>query len=88
MTPGRHDRTVALKAGIFGATLPVASQLLSAYVAPWLALGFTVAVWVGLFPWLPPRVHERVSPLLSLLCSLGAGLFAAGAIALLNPAAG
>jgi hypothetical protein len=45
-------------------------------------------VWVGLFPWLPPRVHERVSPLFSLICSLGAGLFAAGAIALLNPAAG
>lgn len=75
---------IAVKAAIYGGTMPIGATLLSMLVVQWLAWGITAAVWTALFHWLPPRIHQGLTPARSLALCLAAGVLASGALALLN----
>lgn len=69
--------TVAVKAFIFGGTLPIATLLVSKAAPEWLAWGVGAMVWTALFHWLPPRIHHGLTPARSALLCLAAGVLAA-----------
>ena len=67
---------VALKAGLFGLTLPFLTLLLAHFLPQWGAWAIGAAVGTALFHWLPPRIHRELTPLRSVAICVATGTVA------------
>ena len=72
---------VALKSVAFGIAMPLITIPLTSRLPDWFAWGIAATVSCALFHWLPPRIHQNLTPWRSTLLSLATGVAAALAVA-------
>ena len=70
------EDAVALKAGLFGLTMPLLTLPLSHVLPNWSAWAIAATVGTALFHWLPPRIHRDLTPVRSVAICVAAGITA------------